>query len=234
MSITASGKAEPALDIRALYDGFDAPVVPSDCGLRCAPHNPSGKPFCCDICHAVPAAFGAEWEFLQPRTDLWHVWRGDECPAPPAEVEKLRAETPAHMLLLACKGPAHCQRPFRALSCRQFPFFPYITADGRFIGLAYEWNFEAVCWVVSNLEQVTPAFRDEFVRHFDALLAEWDEEFESYAALSAELRAAFAARRRRIPLLHRNGGDYWVSPLSGRLHRGEAAGFPRHGVYLQG
>ena len=46
------------------------------------------------------------------------------------------------MLLLACQGPAHCQRPFRALSCRQFPFFPYITADDRFIGLAYEWEFE--------------------------------------------------------------------------------------------
>ena len=68
-----------AKDIRALYAGFDTPVTALDCGQMCAPHNPSGKPFCCDICHAVPAAYESEWRALEPVTDLWHVWRGDEC-----------------------------------------------------------------------------------------------------------------------------------------------------------
>src|SRR5512139_3717464 len=68
------------LDIRQLYDYFDAPMVPLDCGTKCAVHNPSGKPFCCDICHAVPATYRQEWDYLQQNTDLWHAWRGDECP----------------------------------------------------------------------------------------------------------------------------------------------------------
>ena len=69
----------PNLDVRALYDHFDAPVCNLDCGLKCAPHNPdgSGKPVCCDICQAVPVAYQQEWRYLQPHTNLWHLWRGD-------------------------------------------------------------------------------------------------------------------------------------------------------------
>jgi hypothetical protein len=52
-------------EIRAVYDGFNAPIAEFDCGKKCAPHNPSGKPFCCDICHAVPAAYKSEWNYLE-------------------------------------------------------------------------------------------------------------------------------------------------------------------------
>ena len=159
--------------LRQLYDGFDAPVTDVDCGLKCAPHNPSGKPFCCDICHAVPAAYREEWDYLRPRTDLWHTYRGDECAANPVDPAALLADTPEHMLLLACKGPAHCQRDFRAISCRQFPFFPYISIDYRFIGLAYEWAFEDTCWVISNLGRVTDAYRREFIAAYDALFEQY-------------------------------------------------------------
>lgn len=221
----------PLLHIRDLYDRFDAPLVPFDCGTKCAPHNPSGKPFCCDICHAVPAAFHQEWEYLRLNTDLWHVWRGDECPQDPTDPGELWADTPQHMRLLACKGPAHCQRQFRLLSCRQFPFFPYVTTDLRFIGLAYEWVFEPTCWVISNLGQVTAAYRAEFVRVYDELFARWQAELESYANLSEQARQRFSALRRRIPLLHRNGGDYLLSPGSERLQRVSPERLRRFGPY---
>ena len=224
-------KFVPNLAIRQLYDRFNASVTPIDCGTMCAPHNPSGKPFCCDICHAVPAAYHQEWRYLKASTDLWHPWRGDECVETPEDPAGLRAQTPAHMRLLACQGPSLCQRPFRALSCRQFPFFPYVTADYRFIGLAYEWEFEPVCWVISNLSQVTAEFRREFVQTYDQLFALWQEEFDSYAARSEEMRAHFIALRRRIPLLHRNGQDYLLSPASERLARVSPEKFQRFGPY---
>lgn len=210
-------KTLPDIDVRHLYDHFNAPVTPLDCGLMCAPHNPNGIPFCCDICHAVPAAYRQEWDYLRRHTDLWHVWRGDECPQDSGEPAELRADTPDHMLLLACKGPAHCQREYRAISCRQFPFFPYITSRDRFIGLAYDWEFEQVCWVIRNLDAVSRAYRSEFVRTYQALFAQWEEDFQGYALRSEEMRRHFAAQRRRIPLLHRNGGYYRISPLSERL-----------------
>jgi len=136
------------------------------------------------------------------------------------------------MVLLACLGPSQCKRDFRALSCRQFPFFPYVTSDYRFLGLAYEWQFEPVCWVISNLAQVTPRYREEFVRTYHRLFAPFQEEFEKYAYHSELLRAEFIRRRRRVPLLHRDGGYYLLSPKSERLDRVEAERLPRFGPYL--
>ncbi len=170
----------PNFDIARIYAGFSAPICDVDCGLLCAPHNPNGKPFCCDICHAVPSAYQQEWDYLHERTDLWHPWRGDECPAEPVNPQTILAETPGHLCLLACKGPAFCQREFRASSCRQFPFFPYITADDRFIGMTYNWDFEDKCWVISHLAQVTPAYRAQFITTYD-VLAQWDcRRYDSY------------------------------------------------------
>ena len=225
----------PDLNVRALYDAFDASVCDLDCGLKCAPHNPdgSGKPVCCDICQAVPVAYKQEWNYLKTATDLWHLWRGDECTQDPCDPAELLAETPEHLLLLACQGPAHCQRPFRASSCRQFPFFPYVTNDYRLIGLAYEWDFEPTCWVISHLDQVTLAYRHEFIRFYDDMFSLWPEEFESYAALSEDMRTAFAKQRRRIPLLHRNGGTYLLSPASERLTRIEASQLKKFGPYRE-
>lgn len=222
-----------AQEIRKLYDGFDAPIARLDCGQKCAPHNSSGKPFCCDICQAVPAAYQSEWAYLQPNTDLWHEWRGDECENSLSSREKtrLRAETPASMTLLACLGPQRCQREFRALSCRQFPFFPYVSADFRFVGLAYEWEFESKCWVISNLGRVSARYREEFVRTYDRLFALFQDEFESYASHSEEMRAHFLERKRRIPILHRNGGVYLLSPASERMVRMEVGKLPKFGPY---
>ena len=132
-----------ASDIRAIYNGFDSPIATLDCGKKCAPHNPRGKPFCCDSCYAIPAAYKSEWKYLKGNTQLWHAWRGNECDdTTDEERARLKADMPKEMILLECLGPSHCQREIRALSCRQFPFFPYVTSDYRFIGLAYEWEFE--------------------------------------------------------------------------------------------
>lgn len=222
-------------DLRALYDGFDAPIAKLDCGKKCAPHNLSGKPFCCDICHAVPAAYKSEWMYFQMTTDLWHHYRGDECDASSSDVETGRAvldsDLPPGMISLACLGPESCQRGYRALSCRAFPFFPYITSDYRFLGLACEWEFESVCWVISNLGRVTDAYRAEFLRAFDHLLAIFDDVFESYATHSELMRVHYASQRRRFPLLHRSGRAYLVSPANERMQRVDAASLPRFGFY---
>jgi len=200
----------------------------------CAPHNPSGKPFCCDICHAIPAAYSSEWKSLRASTDLWHVWRGDECAKDDESASRrarVASETPEGMLLLACLGPDACQRENRLLSCRQFPFYPYITSNYRFIGLTYDWGFEPFCWVVSNLGGVSEAYRKEFVQAYDRLFALFQGEFESYHLRSEEMRIHFAARRRRIPLMHRDGDFRLISPVKERAYRVDANKLPCFGPY---
>jgi hypothetical protein len=221
----------PKIDFQVMYDGFNAPIVELDCGTKCAPYNPNGIPFCCDICEAVPAVYTQEWAYLQPKTDLWQRWRGDECANKPEHPENLLEQTPKSMLLLACLGPKKCQRQYRALSCRQFPFFPYLTEDYRFLGLVYEWAFEGTCWVISNLESVSQIYRGEFIQTFDELFNQWPHEMEGYANRSEHMRTHFLEEKRPIPILHRNGGYYLLSPRSERLQKIAPDRLPKFSVY---
>lgn len=135
------------------------------------------------------------------------------------------------MVLLACLGADQCQRPYRALSCRQFPFFPYITDDFRFLGLTYEWEFEHKCWLISNLHRVSNTYRQEFIQTFDDLFSHWPQEMEHYANQAEHMREVFSAKRRRIPILHRNGGCYLLSPGSERIRRVCLEKLAKFGVY---
>lgn len=227
----AQGLRNAAVDFERLYEALSPEMTPFDCGAFCAAHNPNGIPFCCDICQAVPAAYLLEWDWLQGRTDQWHEYRGDECASEPVDPAALLAQTPEHMLLLACKGPAACRRDVRALSCRQFPFYPYINSRGEFLGLAYEWQFEETCWVISHLDAVTAAYRNGFAQAYEALFAAWDHDLESYAAFSEEAREVFAARNRLMPLLHRDGGYYLLNPREEHLQRVSPVAFERFGPY---
>jgi hypothetical protein len=221
----------PQVDFRTLYDHFNASTTALDCGKMCAPFNVSGKPFCCDICHAVPVAYKPEWAYLKARTGLWHLWRGDECTEDPTDPAGLLEETPEHLLLLSCKGPSFCEREFRATSCRQFPFFPYITSDFRFIGLAHDWEFESKCWILSHLDLVSEDYRREFIQTFDLLFSYWMDDFDSYAALSEEVREHYASIHRRIPILHRNGKNYLASAMNESLKKIDLSKLKPHSPY---
>lgn len=221
----------PAVDIRIWYENFNSPVVPFDCGAKCAVHNPDGKPFCCDICHAVPSVYHQEWDYLEVHTNLWHIWRGDECESNPEDPTNLLQETPGSMVLVACLGPSLCQRQYRSLSCRQFPFFPYIDADYGLIGLAYNWEFEQACWVISNLEQVASNYRAEFIQFYDEFFSTWPHELDHYAARSEEMRQIFISQNRSIPILHRDGGYFLLRPLTERMRSVEPGRLQKFGPY---
>ncbi len=215
------------VDYLTLYANFDAPIAAFDCGARCASHNRNAVPFCCDIQHAVPAVYKDEWAYLRAHTDLWRPWQGRS----EAETRRLQEDTPESMLLLECKGHHMCQREYRSLSCRAFPFFPYVTRDGWFAGMTYYWQYEDTCWVISNLGVVTPRFYAEFMAAFDEVLYRIPGELENYRALSTSMRRVFGRWRRAIPLLHRNGGFYKVTPRSGRMRRADPEGLPKFGPY---
>lgn len=218
-------------NIETLFNQFNVPITEIDCGILCAPHNPYRIPFCCDICHAIPAAYKSEWEYLRSNTDLWHLWRGDECKSEPVDPTTIQKDTPEHMVLLACKGYEHCQRSFRSISCRQFPFFPYITSDDRFIGMSYNWDFEPYCWIISHLESVTEVFRTEFFFIYDKLLSTIPEDYDSYYYLSEDMRSHFIKLKRRIPILHRNGDYYLLSPKNERLTKVSPSQFKKFNPY---
>ncbi len=220
--------SQPAPEFfQKLAAGFSAPIHELDCGKKCAPHNERGVPFCCDTAHMVPTAYDQEWAYLQVNTDLWHQWRADD----PIDTARLEELTPEGQVLIACQGHTRCQRDFRALTCRSFPFFPYLTSGHEFIGLSLYWEYADRCWVISNLNAVTAEYRKQFVAAFDQLFEQLPVERESFAHQSAAMRRAFTRRGRTIPLLHRNGGSYKISPRGERLRRVLPEAFPKFGPY---
>jgi len=221
----------PKINFQHLYADFNENILDFDCGQKCSKYNMTGKPFCCDICEAIPTAYDQEWHYLQKHTDLWHVWSQSDCN--PDQPNLLHNETDLvdYQVLIACKGPAACIRNYRAISCRQFPFFPYITQDFRFLGMAYEWHFETKCWVINHLHLVKNEYRKQFITFYDQLFSMWPDDFQSYASLSDQMRAAFIERKKRIPILHRNGQSYLLSPKNEKLEKVDPNQFQKYGIY---
>jgi hypothetical protein len=179
------------------------------------------------LAFSVPSAYPAEWEYLKANTDLWHPWQPGEA----AVKVELQDKAPAGHVLIACLGHSLCQRGFRSIACRSFPFFPYIARQGKFIGLTYYWEYEDRCWVISNLHAVSGDYRQEFIAAYDRLFELAPDEFENFSHQSTRMRRVFGRRRRAIPLLHRNGLAYKVSPRSGRLRRVPLQSLPKFGPY---
>lgn len=214
------------VSFKELYIQFNSPISAFDCGEKCAPYNEQGVPFCCDTRHLIPTAYKDEWRLLDGSTDLWRLVQPDE-----QNYQEFSSELPGDQVLIACLGHKLCQREYRAISCRAFPFFPYITSAGDFIGMSYYWEFEDRCWVISHLDQVKLQYRDEFMKAFDKLLQIMPEELDSYQYNSMLMRRVFKRKKRAILLMHRNGFDYKVTPGNGRMRRIVKGNYPRFGVY---
>lgn len=210
-----------------LYECFQAPIAELNCGEKCAPLNEKGVPFCCDTQHIVPTAYQPEWEYLKSKTDLWHLFRSENNP----ENNQLRAKIPPDQVLIECLGYIHCQRDFRSITCRAFPFYPYITRQDEFIGLSYYWEYEDRCWVISNLHVVSSRYRREFIKVYNNLFELMPKEIENFRHYSNVTRNLFSRRRRAIPLLHINQHNYKISPQTGRMRRFHIESIPKHGPY---
>ena len=212
---------------RELYDKWQAPISRFECGAKCAPHN-GGEPVCCSTQHAVPVVDKAEWRLLRSRSDLWHRFKPYD-----AATRDIVAELPSTCMAVECKGARHCERENRSLSCRAFPFFPYIDREGRFIGLSYYWIFEDRCWVISNLQVVDMQFVGEFVAAYDLLIARDKQEYEGFRDHSVSMRRVFSRWNRFIPLIGRDGGYFKVMPKTGRVLPCDPARYPTHAPYKE-
>lgn len=213
-------------DFAQIYAAFDGPISHFDCGEKCAPYN-GGVPICCDTRHSVPTAYHEEWTYLQENTDLWHLW----APENQADFDRLAAEAGSELVLIECQGAARCQRDYRSLVCRSFPFFPYIDSSGQVLGLSVYWEYEDRCWVISNLDRVSDDYRAAFIQAHERLFTLKPGEKNNFVSHSARMREVFAAEDRAIPLLHRDGNAYALDPRTEALRPQAAGRFPKHGPY---
>jgi hypothetical protein len=225
-TLTSKLPLEPQ-QIALLYSCFETPITELDCGEKCAPYNDHGVPFCCDTHHAVPTAYTSEWAYLRASTDLWHLYKPEGLDHSSA----LKAQTPPDQVLIECRGHHYCQRNFRSITCRSFPFFPYIDPRRHFIGVTYYWQYEDRCWVINHLDKVTPGFLREFNQAYQRIFEEWPDEIEQFSYQSKIMRQVFGRRRRQIPIFLTNGRFRTISTRTGEFTDVDPRDIPKFGVY---
>lgn len=215
------------LNIHHIYECFNASVTRLDCGKKCAVYNEHGIPFCCDTGHIIPSAYLEEWAYLEASTDLWHHWQAETT----AETLRLQTQTPPNQVLIECQGHRYCQRNFRSLSCRAFPFFPYIDQAGNFIGVSYYWQYRELCWVINHLEEVTSEFLAEFIHTYDLIFSECPQELDQFKYHSRVMRQVYGRRHQPIPVLHRDGRMVAVHTRTGAISPLKPGELPKFGPY---
>lgn len=196
---------------KKIYDIFQSPVTTHDCGKECAKLN-DGEPVCCTTSQAVPVADRAEWKLLKSIGNLWKEFTPYD-----DATHEIVDELHENCIAIECKGAFNCKRDQRSLACRAFPFFPYVTKDGEFVGLSFYWGFEDRCWVLSHTKKVEKAFIKEFVQAYDILFAVDELEFEVYRDYSATMRRVFSRWDRPISVIGRDGSRFKVLPKGGGL-----------------
>ena len=205
---------------RKIFDFFNASVLHADCGEQCAPLN-GGTPVCCDTENAIPIMQVAEWKHLRTRSKMWRNFKPHD-----AATLHITEELADSCKAAECRGVKKCERDNRSLACRTFPFFPYFSKDGEILGLSYYWSFEDRCWVISNLASVKQDFIDEFLKAFEILFADDQEERDVYVAYSATMRRVFSRWKRPIPLIGRNGDYHLIKPKGAGMKTVKAKKMP--------
>jgi hypothetical protein len=215
-----------------LYSMFSSAITSLDCGEKCSVYNEKHVPFCCDTHHVIPSSYIQEWEYLRQHTDLWRLYSQDD----QTFLAQLSAKLPDDQVLIECQGYQKCQRAFRAITCRSFPFFPYIDRQGAFIGFTYYWDFEDRCWLVNHLDMILPSYRDEFIHAYDFIFSKSHQEYMNFRHQSIIMRRVFGRKKRAIPLISRTASSqiqfYKISPKNGRMRKVDAHSFAKHSNYF--
>jgi hypothetical protein len=210
-----------------LYNQFSSPLTEIDCGEKCGPYNDYGVPVCCDINLLIPAAFEKEWNYLQNTTDLWKPWRGKS----DSEHQDLENHLQDGQVLLECLGYQHCQRDFRSITCRAFPFFPYISGAGDFIGLAYYRDFKDQCWIISNLKLVSQKYKQEFQKAYLRIFEEYPQSKESYFDYSSSIRDSTHIDGQQLVVMDFYESVYFVDPLTEKMTMTNYDDLDRYGPF---
>lgn len=210
---------------RSLYAGFQAPVSKFDCGRKCAPLN-GGEPVCCTTGNAIPIVEKVEFAFLKTRTDLWSRYKPKD-----ASSRKIVEELPRSACAIECKGVQFCERENRTIACRAFPFYPYLTAAGDFIGLSVYWTFEDRCWMISRLDLVEKDFISEMAQTFTRIFDLDPAERETMLFQSATARRVFSRWKRPLPVVGLDGKLQKVMPHTHELRPAKLDDFRIEGPY---
>jgi len=180
------------VDWKSLYNRFDANVTSFNCGKLCAPFN-NGIPVCCDNNNHIPVLFTRELNWNRTESKQWRKLVPQD-----QEDKKMVGEIENYVKFCNCNGVARCERNYRSITCRLFPFEPYIQKK-MFLGMTYVYRSERDCPLIENkTAPISQRFINQALNIWKELFSGYPGEWELYTEESASLRRRFKRKNRPI------------------------------------
>lgn len=166
-----------------------------DCGELCAPEN-DGVPFCCDCDWLIPVMYENEYAYLKKKTNLWRRFR------PRTQHEKnIIEQTDDSTVFGDCLGHEECDRRFRSVSCRIFPFEPYLDLEGNLLGLTYSYRLDTECPIYNKPKLVSKRFITDQLRMWEYIFRKDPSEKELYREQSIQIRRYCSRKKKPLYVL---------------------------------
>ena len=161
--------------LKRFYRLLSVRMTDFDCGSKCAPEN-DGVPYCCDREQVTPVLFSDEYRWHRERGAFWK-----KMPIKTKKDKKLVEETCTYNVFSVCPGVKSCRRILRSLSCRMFPFEPFLDEEGAVIGLVYQDGENEHCPLVGKPRRLyNQAYIRNAIRVWQELVDTFQEEKEMY------------------------------------------------------
>jgi hypothetical protein len=175
----------------------------------------------------IPSAYQDEWDYLREESKLWRPWRGTT----QIEAEKLNEDLQDGQVLIQCLGYKDCQRDFRTITCRAFPFYPYLTSSEEFIALAYYQDFRKECWIINNLGVVSLQYKQEFHTVYKRLFDLFPETKTAYLDFSSFMRQNSANNKEDLVALGFAGELFLIDPTTEEVRSGQYSELEAYGPF---
>ena len=178
----------------SIYKGFSASATKIDCGSLCAGNN-GGVPVCCSNNLHVPLLFSTELQWhIQNKNSMWKK-RVSKTKLD----KKQEAECSDHLVYCHCDGARHCKRSKRSLTCRFFPFEPYISEGGVLIGITYMYRAKKDCPLIDNPDAgISKAYIRQAIKTWKLVFEQFPEEFDLYYENSRMLQRSFKRKQQTL------------------------------------
>ena len=127
--------------------------------------------------------------------------------------EQLEEIDQEESVFIECRGVKFCERDNRSISCRTFPFEPYLDTKGNFIGIVYNRVMADKCYLVDRHSAVTKGFIKTFMRFFEKFFVMLPSERELYLEQSRIYRNQMS--RKKLPLVVLTEKGPWEAAYRG-------------------
>ncbi|MCX6113527.1 MAG: hypothetical protein NTY22_09685 [Proteobacteria bacterium] len=148
----------------------------------------------------IPVLYTSEYEYISARCKLWKKFIPDS-----KSDMHLMDDCGYDDIMAVCRGHKNCDRKYRSFVCRTFPFYPFISENGIFMGMTYNYDFEGKCNIVNNHSVINKEYIKRFIEAWNYMFSIDEMEFEAHYNLCRDIEKKRKRERKPLHIINLEG-----------------------------